>query len=255
MRAVHKDIPLPTLPLTYVVEHCNAARRLNDAAEAARIGAEFRKAKRETAIRQRAIFGSVETVHTGGVVTRRKFASARRRLGIILAPGTGHRFRLASVGGLQQREPEFAIGGSDFLRRWRQRRNAAIWRIHDHGSTPASTLHGNKLPVIGAGHVEFSAALHAFIAAKQLRARFVQFGALFVGEKFLAGVFGGALEGSGGFVRPDALQVRIAPRGPGDRRILRRRAGCGADDHHRYDWTRAATAKRSPHLAAPMHTC
>jgi hypothetical protein len=121
---------------------------------------------------------------------------------------------------LQQGQTKFAFGGDDFLSLWRELRNPAIAWIDDPGRAHAAVLPGDEEVVAGAGDVELGPALLAIVLAAQRRALGIQFGSLRVGEKFLACIFGGALQGRVGFVQPNALQIGVAPR------RLRRRGWC-----------------------------
>src|ERR1700730_7541027 len=81
---VHDDIPLPTLPLTHVIEHRDAAGRLDDPAEApAECGSKLGQPARQAALRQTAVLRTVIAIHAPGVVARRKlrpFGPQRRVL-------------------------------------------------------------------------------------------------------------------------------------------------------------------------------
>src|SRR5260370_14167939 len=74
---VHDDIALPALPLTDVVEHRDAARRLHDPPEAASGAAKLRQPARQAANCQRTVLRTIVVIHTPGVVARRGFRAAR----------------------------------------------------------------------------------------------------------------------------------------------------------------------------------
>src|SRR5215831_19084533 len=139
MRApVHHDIALPALALADIVEDRDAARRLDDLAEAAaESGAEFRQSAGQTALGERNIFRAVVTVEAPRDVTGRRFRAASRRLGIVFAARTGRLLVLAGLGGLQHRETPFAVGPGDFLGFRSERRNPAVRRVHDQGRARA----------------------------------------------------------------------------------------------------------------------
>ena len=88
---VHDDVALPALALIQVVEHRNAAGRLNDSPEAAAEQVAEVEPAVQTAVRQWVIFraiATVEAVEITGVVARRVFGESRRGRGIVLAAGT-----------------------------------------------------------------------------------------------------------------------------------------------------------------------
>jgi hypothetical protein len=127
------------------------------------------------------------------VVTGRRFGEARRGCRIVFASGAAAVFDPAGLGRLQQGEAKFAFGSGDFLRLRRELRNAAIARIDDPGGTKPGVLPGDEEVIVGAGNIELGPALLAIVLAAQRRALGIQFGALHIGEKFLARIFGGAL--------------------------------------------------------------
>src|SRR6266850_6204127 len=109
MRAsVHDDVALPALALTNVVEHCDAARRLHDAAKAAaEIGAEFGEPAGQTTLRRRSVLRTVMAIHSpGGVVAGSSFRTPRRGRRIVFPALTGRLLVLARLGRLQHGETE-----------------------------------------------------------------------------------------------------------------------------------------------------
>jgi hypothetical protein len=106
---------------------------------------------------------------------------------------------------LQQGETKFTLGGSNLLGHCGQRWNPAIGRIDNQRRARAHALHGQKHRVVGARYIGRGAALRTPVPAEHSRPCFIQFGSLCRGEKFLAGILGGPLEGRVGFVGPNAL--------------------------------------------------
>src|SRR5712671_160104 len=76
---VHDDVALPALPLTHVVEHRNAVWCLDDTPEAD--ASKLRQPGGQAAVRQRAVLGTIESVHPRRVVARWKLRETRRGLG------------------------------------------------------------------------------------------------------------------------------------------------------------------------------
>src|SRR5690348_17658824 len=89
--AAHSDVALPALALIQVVEHGDAAGRLNDSTEAAtEQAAEVGQPAVQTAVSQRVVLGpiaTVEAVEITSVVARRWFGESWRRRRIVLAAG------------------------------------------------------------------------------------------------------------------------------------------------------------------------
>src|SRR5260370_13968009 len=75
---VRDNIALPPLPLTHVVEHGDAARRLHDPAETAGGAAKLKQSKGQAAHRQRTVLRTIVAIETPGVVARRRLRAARR---------------------------------------------------------------------------------------------------------------------------------------------------------------------------------
>src|SRR5258706_1245921 len=97
MRApVHDDVALPSLPLTHVVEHRNAAWCLDDTPEAD--ASKLRQPGGQAAVLQRAVLRTIESVHARGVVARRKLRESRRGLRIGVASVARDRLVLARLG-------------------------------------------------------------------------------------------------------------------------------------------------------------
>src|SRR5258708_22064745 len=113
--SVHDDVALPPLPLTYVVEDRDGARRLHDPAKAAGWAAKFRQPAGEAAVRQLAVLRTVMAIHARRVVARSKFRHSRRRGRIVFAATAGHRLAPARLGRLQQRKTEFPVGAGRLL--------------------------------------------------------------------------------------------------------------------------------------------
>src|SRR5258708_35093686 len=76
--AVHDNVSLPSLPLTHVVEHRDAARRLHDPAETAGGAAKLRQSAGQAALPQRTVLRAIVAIYTCGDVARRSFRAARR---------------------------------------------------------------------------------------------------------------------------------------------------------------------------------
>src|SRR5229473_914213 len=211
---VHDDIALPALPLTDVVEYRDAAGRLHDPAEAAaECGSELGQPARQATLRQTAVLRTVIAVHALGVVARRKVGASRRGRRIILAAATARRLAFACLGRLQQGKTEFPVGGSHLLPLRRQPWNPAIRRIDNQRRARPDVLVGQEHRVIiRAGDVELGPALRGPLLAVERRSLFVEFFPLCCGEKFLVRISGRALEGRVKFVRPNYLQVGLAPR-------------------------------------------
>src|SRR5262249_54377405 len=107
---VHDDTALPALPLTHVIEHRDAARRLNDPAEApAECSSELGQPARQAALRQTAVLRTVIAVHAHSVVARRKVCASRRGGRIIRPTAAAYRLVFARLGRLQQGDTEFPV--------------------------------------------------------------------------------------------------------------------------------------------------
>src|SRR5262249_43809324 len=89
---VHDNISLPALPLTHVIEHRDAARRLHDPAKApAECGSKLGQPARQAALRQTAVVRTIIAVHAHGGVARRKVYASRGRRWVILTTATARR--------------------------------------------------------------------------------------------------------------------------------------------------------------------
>src|SRR5262245_15264779 len=209
---VHYNFALLALALTHVVEDRDAAWRLHDAAEApAERGAEFGQSAGQAALAQRHVLRAVVAIDAAGVVARSTLGASRRRPRIVFAAGAGGRPVLARRGRLQQRETEVPIGGGSLLTVWREWRTPAIGRIDNQRRPCADALHGEEHRIVAPVDVHFGAALLASVAREHRGALSVEFGALVLGEKFLAHIFGEALQRRIELVGPDALQIGLAP--------------------------------------------
>ena len=248
--SVHHDAALPALALTHVIGDGDAARRLHDPAEAAAAvaGAELGQPDGQAAVRQRAVLRIVVAVHARGVVAGRTLVAPRHRRGrIVLAARAAGQLGLAGLRRPHQRHAEVPVSGRNLLRLRRRRRNPTVGRIEDQRGAPAGAFERPEHVVVGAGDVALTALLAAVVAAAQGGALPVECGALGIGEEFLVGIFGRALERRIGLDRPDALQIGLAPgclQRRGSRRLCR-----GPRDGHRDDADRGHRESDRDHRA------
>src|SRR5215467_2405800 len=208
MRApVHDDVALPTLSLTHVIEHRDAAGRLHDSTKAsAECGSKFGQSARQTALRQTAVLRTVIAVHAYGIVARWQIGVPRRGRRVILSAVTSRRFALARFGRLQQGETEFPVGGSSGASLWQQWRKPAIGWVDNQRGTLTDTLVGQEYcVVVRTRDVELCSGLCGPLFAVELRPLFIDFVPLRFGEKFLVRKPWGALEGCIKFGRPNTL--------------------------------------------------
>ena len=108
---------------------------LRDPAEAVAVrGPKLGQPAGQAALRQHAVLGTIVAIDVAQgsrEVAWRRFRASRRRGRIVLSPGTGWIFDLASLGRLQQGEAKFSVNYVGLLSLRRQRRNPAIGRIND----------------------------------------------------------------------------------------------------------------------------
>src|SRR5258705_8192034 len=134
MRApVQADVALPSLSLTHVVEHRDAAWCLHDAAEAAaERRSKFGQPAGQTTLRQRGVFRTVMAIHPpGGVVAGRSFRTSRRGRRIVFPAAAFPLLILARLGRLQHGGTKLLIGGCNLPNLRHQPRNLAIGPIDD----------------------------------------------------------------------------------------------------------------------------
>src|SRR5262249_27071935 len=125
--SVHDNVALPALALAYVVKDRDAARCLNDTAEAsAKSGAEIRQTAGPAPISESSALRAMVAIDASDVVARRKLGASRRWARIVYPAVTGWQFVPARLGRAQQGKKKFPIGGSQLLPFRRQRRNAPI---------------------------------------------------------------------------------------------------------------------------------
>ena len=210
--SVHHDVALPALPLADVVVDRDAAGRLHDPAEAAVVGAELGQPAGQAAFREGTVLGTVVAVHARGVVAQRRLRAPRRRGRIVFPASAARLLVLAGLGRLQQGETKLSFGSDDLLGRRRGRRQPPVGRIDDQRGACPGPFEGHEHVVVGAGDVLLGATRRTPLPAKNFRSRLVDLGALRLGEELLVRVFRWPLQGRVRFVRPDALQVRFAPR-------------------------------------------
>jgi hypothetical protein len=105
---------------------------------------------------------------------------------------------------LQQDKTELPIGGDRLLSLRRQRRHPPIGRIDNQRRTRPGALPVYAYRVVAAGNICLASVLRTHVR-ERCASRFVQFGSLCFGEKFLVRIFGKALQGRIEFASPNSL--------------------------------------------------
>src|SRR5437867_5249812 len=227
--AGHGDDTLPSLPLTGVVKDRHALRRLHKLKEEAGVAAKIRQGGSHAPFPEAAILGTVGPIDCAAstaacaspgdrdVERRRLLSSGRRRP--VLSSFAAREFVLAQVCCLKKGELKFPHYRPLLLNLRRERRNSPVRRIDDE-RRPAA--HGlvccEDRRVIGAADILLGSATAAALVSLSTnggRSLLIEFGSFLVGKEFPIGVPSWPLQRYLAVARPDALQVRFAPRRAG----------------------------------------
>ena len=193
----------------------------------------------QAAVRQRAVLRTIVAIHACSVVAGSRLRASRRGHRIVFAAAAGRRLVPAGLGRLHQGEAKFPLGGGRLLGLRRQRRNPAIGRIDDPRRAQPGVLPGYEQRHCRRRRRRVRSRVPRDCPCRPAPSAPYPIRPLCLGEEFLVGPFGGALQRRVGFVGPNALQVGFAPgrlrrrgwRRGGGRRCLRRRPRNG----HRND--------------------
>ena len=131
------------------------------------------------------------------------------------ATSAAARLVLAVWGGLEEGEPKRQFGLLPFLSLRGERRNPAVGRVYNQRRPPARSSHRHKHRVVRTADIRCGPRLRALVASQICRPLRIERGDLLLGEKLPARVFSRAFERNLEVGGPDALQVRLAPRGLG----------------------------------------
>src|SRR5262245_7630191 len=250
--AVNRNHALPSLALTGVVEDRYRSGSLHDSP----VAAEIRQHGAHAALCHAAILGAVVSVRATGVVEGGRFGPPRRNW-TVLSSGAGGIFLLARLGRLQEREPVLAFRLIPPGRLGRQGRNVPVGGIDDQRCPFTGRPDRLEYGVVRARDVTLASTLDALIATWNRGPLGVECGSLFVGERLFVRELRRPLKRSLVRVRPDALQVGIAPcrswRWAGSSALLDRAAaqpqnsayGRHECDNHNHD------EQSTPHVGPP----
>src|SRR5712671_1289436 len=232
MRApVHRDVALPPLPLTHVVEDRDAARGLHDTTKTASGAAKFRPSGGQAALRQRTVLRTVVAIHPRGIVARRSLGAPRRWRWIVCPAGTARQFVLAGIGRSHQSETILPFGCESLLSLRRQRWKPAIGRIDNLRRPRPGPLGGKERRGI-VGAIDLALGREP---GENRSSLFVEVSTLLFGEKLLARISGRALQGRIKFVGPYPLQIGFTPRSLQSRAGNRWSLSSGLGERHRTD--------------------
>src|SRR5712692_3217947 len=188
---VHDDVTLPPLPLARVVEHRDAAGRLHDPLEPAKVGYHGRHAP----IRQTAVFRTVEAILACDVVKGRRVVIPWRGLRVVLPAGTGSLLVLARLSGLHKGQTILSIPLGEKLCLRHDRGNSPVRWVHNQRRTPPRVPHRGEDRVVRAGDILFGAPLYAYLAAEKRRSLLIENSPFFRCEELLVRKLLGPLQG------------------------------------------------------------
>ena len=208
MAAAQVDGALVSLALPGVVADGDGVLALHDAAEPVQVG----RAPRHAPVAQALILRAEVAVHAAGVVEGNDVEPARRRRSVLPA-GAAAAADTAGLGAAQKHEAPLALHFVAALGLRREGWDSPVRRVDHERRARARGPRRRVDGVVRAGHVR-PAVLPARVAPRVHHAGLVSLGPLGGREELAIPELGGPFEGRGVDMEPDALQVRMPPRGP-----------------------------------------